>query len=145
MSAVKEGELLVRRLRRPVSTYELALISGGARQPEQPVVPGFEGVVEYVPDGTAVFRAGQRVIPTSVDWPGTWQGLVTGTSDKFIPVPDGISDTQACLIVNPLTCLAIIRGVLDIREGQWVLNTTRVPRRTSASCWSSFRAYSNSN
>ncbi|GAA4917308.1 zinc-dependent alcohol dehydrogenase family protein [Mucilaginibacter defluvii] len=123
--AVKEGELLVRMLRRPVNPYELALISGGDRQPGQPVVPGFEGVgiVEHVPDGAAIFRTGQRVIPTPVDLPGTWQDLVTGAPDKFIPVPDAISDTQACLIVNPLTCLAIIRDVLDIREGQWVLNT----------------------
>jgi len=123
---IKAGELIVRMLRRPVNPYELALISGGSGQAlASPQVPGFEGfgVVEHIAGAAGPFRVGQRVIPAPVDLPGTWQELVTGAPCKFIAVPDEISDTQACLIVNPLTCLVIIREILNLHEGQWLLNT----------------------
>lgn len=63
------------------------------------------------------------MIPAPVDLPGTWQELVTGVPEKFIAIPDEVSDRQASLIVNPLTCLVIIREILNIHEGQWLLNT----------------------
>ncbi|MFD0764557.1 zinc-dependent alcohol dehydrogenase family protein [Mucilaginibacter lutimaris] len=120
------GELLVRMIRRPVNPYELAMISGGnGSEPAGTQVPGFEGIgiVEAAGSQDLAFTKGQRVIPAPVDLPGTWQEYVTGRPEQFVPVPDNVDDTQAALIVNPLTCLVILREILNIKEGQWVMNT----------------------
>jgi NADPH2:quinone reductase len=121
-----EGEVLVRMVRRPINPYELALINGKSDEGSVPMqVPGFEGIgiVEATGSSVLPFKKGQRVIPTPVDLPGTWQEYVTGRPEQFISVPDGVGDTQAALVLNPLTCLVILREKLNVREGQWVLNT----------------------
>lgn len=122
-----DNELLVRMIRRPINPYELAIIAGNDKEDlAKPQVPGFEGLGVVESSGskvTAAFRKGQRVIPTPVELPGTWQEYVTGKAGQFIPVPDDVADDPAALILNPLTCLVILKEILNITEGQWLLNT----------------------
>ncbi len=125
MPTLANDELLVRMIERPINPYELAIIAGEDGDAlKEPQVPGFEGVgiVENLGNQT-LFKKGQRVIPMPVDLPGTWQELVKGKTSQFMAVPDDITDIQAALILNPLTCLIVLREMFDIRKGQWLLNT----------------------
>lgn len=126
LPVLAEGELLVRMMLRPINPYELAIIAGNEDERAKfPQVPGFEGVgvVEDAGIGATAFLKGQRVITMPADLAGTWQEFVIGRSNQFISVPDGVSDVQAALILNPLTCFVVLRNILNIDEGQWVLNT----------------------
>jgi len=53
---------------------------------------------------------------------GTWQEYVVAAPQQLSPVPDGVPDEQASLMMlNPLTSLILSRHVLGAGEGQWLL------------------------
>jgi NADPH:quinone reductase-like Zn-dependent oxidoreductase len=117
------GQLVVRVLSRPIHPGDLMGVEGapgGSRQrfatPRPPGVEGM-GVIKAIGGGVPDLRPGQRVAFFPV--PGTWSEFVTVPADLAVPVPDGVSDESAALmLVNPLTLLALLRAVEDARRGQ---------------------------
>ncbi|WP_245880712.1 zinc-binding dehydrogenase [Streptomyces zhaozhouensis] len=75
------------------------------------------GVVESVGAGVHAPRPGQRVAFFPVQ--GTWSDFVVVPADLAVPVPDGVSDeTAALMLVNPLTVRMLHRAVEDALCGQ---------------------------
>lgn len=122
-AAPAAGQVQVRVLSRPVHPGDLAGVQGFPGAPQQrfaaPRTPGLEGMglVESVGEGVRDLRPGQRVAFFPV--PGAWSELLTAPSDLVVPVPDGLSDeTAALMLVNPLTLLTLLRAVEDAQHGQ---------------------------
>ncbi|MGW6442836.1 alcohol dehydrogenase catalytic domain-containing protein [Lentzea sp. NPDC055074] len=122
-AAPAAGQVRVRVLSRPVHHGDLAGVQGfpGASPGRfaAPRVPGLEGmgVVETVGEGVRDLRPGQRVAFFPV--PGAWSELLTAPSDLVVPVPDGLSDgTAALMLVNPITLLTLLRAVEDAQCGR---------------------------
>ncbi|HWO64385.1 MAG TPA: zinc-binding dehydrogenase [Umezawaea sp.] len=112
----------MRVLTRPVHPGDLAGVQGFPGAPRQPFAaprtPGLEGMglVETVGEGVRDLRPGQRVAFFPV--PGAWSELLTAPADLVVPVPDGLGDeTAALMLVNPLTLLTLLRAVEDARPG----------------------------
>ncbi|MEU5462579.1 zinc-binding dehydrogenase [Streptomyces althioticus] len=117
------GEVLVRLLVRPVHPGDLVAVEGGLPglpdQESKPLVPGVEGmgVVESVGAGARAPRPGERVAVFPA--PGTWAEYVTVPAERAVPVPDGIEDdTAALMLVNPLTLLMLHQAVEQALDGQ---------------------------
>jgi NADPH:quinone reductase-like Zn-dependent oxidoreductase len=117
------GQVQVRVLARPIHPGDLGGVEGFPGGPPQrfaaPRIPGVEGmgIVESVGEGVRDLRPGQRVAVFPV--PGTWSDLVAAPSDLVVPVPEGVSDeTAALMLVNPLTLLSLLRAVEDAQHGQ---------------------------
>jgi NADPH:quinone reductase-like Zn-dependent oxidoreductase len=117
------GQVRVRVLSRPVHPGDLAGVEGFAGGPRQrfatPRIPGVAGmgVIETVGEGVRDLRPGGRVAFFPV--PGAWSELVTAPAGRVVPVPEGVSDqTAALMLANPLTLLSLLRAVEDARHGQ---------------------------
>lgn len=116
------GQVLVRLLVRPVHPGDLALVRHAPTPPEQGPefrVPGVEGmgIVESVgPEVRPDLRPGRRVAVFPA--PGTWSDFVVVPADLVVPVPDGVADeTAALMLVNPLTLLTLYRALEDALRG----------------------------
>ncbi|WP_328498869.1 zinc-binding dehydrogenase [Streptomyces sp. NBC_00414] len=122
-TAPPTGQVRVRVLSRPVHPGDLAGVQGFPGAPQQPFamprIPGLKGmgVVESVGEGVQALRPGQRVAFFPV--PAAWSELVTAPADLVVPVPEGVSDeTAALMLVNPITLLTLLRAVEDAQHGQ---------------------------
>jgi trans-2-enoyl-CoA reductase len=63
------------------------------------------------------------VIPLGANQ-GTWQDYVTARATHVLPVPDGVDDVQASmLLVNPPTAWIMLHELLTIQSGDWILQT----------------------
>jgi len=116
------GEVLVRMLVRPIHPGDLVGVEGLPGQPEQQSgarTPGVEGmgVVESVGADVRTLRPGQRVAVFPA--PGTWSDFVVVPADLAVPVPAGVSDeTAALMLVNPLTLCMLYRAIEKALRGQ---------------------------
>ncbi|MFD1274136.1 zinc-binding dehydrogenase [Streptomyces kaempferi] len=88
------------------------------------------GRIEALGPDTAGLEVGERVVVAAVPAvpgppvAGTWQEYLVADTRRLLPVPDGLSDSSACqLAVNPLTALLLVTRVLDVRPGEWLLQT----------------------
>ncbi len=120
------GEILVRLTHRAVNPADLLTIQGRyAILPDTfPAVPGGEGVgeVEVLGEGVTNYAVGQRVIPLGGG--GKWQESIIIPAQAAIPVPDPISSqTAGQLIVNPVTVYVMLLEELQLKEGDWLLQT----------------------
>ncbi|WP_314408718.1 alcohol dehydrogenase catalytic domain-containing protein [Streptomyces kroppenstedtii] len=122
-AAPTAGQVRVRVLSRPVHPGDLAGVEGFPGASRQrfatPRIPGLEGmgVVESVGGGVRDLRSGQRVAFFPV--PGAWSELLTAPAELVVPVPEGVSDeTAALMLVNPLTLLMLLRAVEDALHGR---------------------------
>jgi NADPH:quinone reductase-like Zn-dependent oxidoreductase len=105
----------------------LLTIQGGYAAPLQPpAIPGYEGVgvVDAIGGGViAWLRKGKRVALISQRG-GTWAEHVVVAAKQVVPVPDSIPVEQAAtFFINPMTAVAMIRRVLKVPAGSWVLQT----------------------
>lgn len=95
--------------------------------PVPPYALGGEGlgVVEAAGSGILARRLlGRRVAVAGVPPNGTWQECVVVDARRAVPLPARISDEQgAMFFVNPLTACVLVRKVLRVRRGDWVLLT----------------------
>lgn len=93
--------------------------------PELPCIPGGEGVGVVDACGDDVDSQqwlGKRVGLFAGPPSGTWQEYVLAAPQQLSPVPDALADEQAALMMlNPLTALVMVRYVLGVGEGQWLL------------------------
>ena len=109
----------------PVHASDLHTVRGRyGFTPEFPTVPGIEsvGVIDELGSGTDGLTVGQRVITIGVT--GTWQEYVIADAARVLPVPVGMSNsTAAQLLSNPLTAVILTGDELDVRPGEWLLQT----------------------
>jgi NADPH:quinone reductase-like Zn-dependent oxidoreductase len=119
------GQVRIRVTSVPVHASDLHTIRGRyGFTPEFPAVPGIEsvGVVDELGGGVEGLTVGQRVITIGVT--GTWQEYVVADAGRVLPVPDGMSDsTAAQILANPLTAVILTGDELDVRAGEWLLQT----------------------
>ncbi|OCB56290.1 NADPH:quinone reductase [Mycobacterium vulneris] len=119
------GQVLIRVVAAPVEASDLHTIRGRyGFTPEFPAVPGIEsvGLIEELGSGAEGLTIGQRVMTIGVT--GTWQEYVVADAEKVLPVPPGMStSTAAQLLSNPLTAMILTGDVLDVRPGEWLLQT----------------------
>jgi NADPH:quinone reductase-like Zn-dependent oxidoreductase len=95
--------------------------------PVPPYALGGEGVgiVEECGGGFLAKRLrGKRVAVASGPPQGTWQEHVVIDAKRAVALPDSIPDEQAAMFfVNPITAYTMIREVLNVPKGGWVLVT----------------------
>ncbi len=119
------GQVRIRVAAVPVHASDLHTVRGRyGFIPEFPTVPGIEstGVIEKLGSGTDGLAVGQRVITIGVK--GTWQDYLVADVGQVLPVPAGMSDsTAAQVLANPLTAVILTGDVLDVRPGEWLLQT----------------------
>ena len=119
------GQVRIRVTAVPVHASDLHTIRGRyGFTPEFPTVPGIEsvGVIDELGSGTDGLTVGQRVITIGVT--GTWQEYVVADAGRVLPVPAGMSEsTAAQILANPLTAVILTGGELDVRQGEWLLQT----------------------
>ena len=119
------GEVRIRVAAVPVEASDLHTIRGRyGFTPEFPTVPGIEsvGVIDELGSGTDGLTDGQRVVTIGVT--GTWQEYVVADAEQVLPVPVGMSNsTAAQLLSNPLTAVILTSDELDVRPGEWLLQT----------------------
>lgn len=120
------GQVRIRVSAAPVEASDLCIPSAGRYgfTPEFPTVPGIEsvGVVDEHGSGADGFTVGQRVITIGVT--GTWQEYVVADAERVLPVPANMSDSTAAQILsNPLTAVILTGDQLDVRPGEWLLQT----------------------
>lgn len=121
------GEVLVRMIASPINPSDLLFAKGRyGIIPDLPARSGFEGVgvVEAAGPGLiGLLRKGKRVCVMNQAG-GNWAEYVVVPAVRVIPVPKDIPDEQAaCFFVNPATVLGMVRHVLKVPKGAWLLQT----------------------
>lgn len=122
------GEVLVRMAASPVNPSDLQYVAGnyGMAPTAFPATPGFEGVgvVEATGGGLlGMLRKGKRVALANPRT-GAWGEYAVVSARQVFPMPSDIPDEQAAgLFINPVTALAIVRDVLRVPAGAWLLQS----------------------
>jgi len=121
------GQVRVRMILSPINPSDLLVVQGRyGVLPMLPATPGFEGVgiVDEVGPGLlGRFVKGKRVVAINSQG-GNWAELAVIPARQARPVPDDISDEQAATyFVNPATVLAMVRHVLAVPKGEWLLQS----------------------
>jgi NADPH:quinone reductase len=122
-----KGEVRVRILASPVNPSDLLFVRGhySGVEPRFPAPVGFEGVgiVDALgpeADGVVV---GQRVVAVNGQG-GNWAEYVVRPAASLLPAPNGIPDEQvACLVINPASAILMVRHVLAVPSGEWLLQS----------------------
>jgi NADPH:quinone reductase len=121
------GEARVRILATPINPSDLLFVRGhyAGVQPQFPASVGFEGVGRVEALGPQVQRPmpGQRV--GVINGPGgNWADYAVVPANALLPVPDDLPDEQvASFLINPASALLMIRYVLAIPRGEWLLQS----------------------
>ncbi|MDX2039188.1 MAG: zinc-dependent alcohol dehydrogenase family protein [Isosphaeraceae bacterium] len=120
------GEVVVRMTATPINPSDLLVVRGlYGVLPQLPATPGFEGV-GVVEDGRgpiAKLLVGRRVAVINQAG-GNWAERVCVPALRAIPVPADLPDDQAAsFFVNPATVLAMVRHVLQVPRGAWLLQS----------------------
>ena len=94
--------------------------------PRLPATPGFEGVGIVDKAGPGLLGRwveGKRVAAiNSVG--GNWAEYAVIPARQARPIPADIADEQAAtFFVNPATVLALVRHVLEVPKGEWLLQS----------------------
>jgi NADPH:quinone reductase-like Zn-dependent oxidoreductase len=117
------GQVRVRMRVRPINPSDLFAVRGAyGVLPELPAVAGMEGagVVDAVGAGFTGFQEGQQVV--LLGGAGTWQEFAVVAQPALMPLPPGLSDTQAAmLLANPTSAWIMLEEELRVQQGEWVL------------------------
>jgi NADPH:quinone reductase-like Zn-dependent oxidoreductase len=121
------GQVRVRMICSPINPSDLLVVEGRyGVLPKLPATPGFEGVgvVDEVGPGLiGRYVKGKRVIAMNSAG-GNWAEFVVIPARQARPIADDISDEQAAtFLVNPATVLAMVRHVLAVPKGAWLLQS----------------------
>jgi NADPH:quinone reductase-like Zn-dependent oxidoreductase len=112
----------------PVNPSDLLFVRGvyaGAQPSRFPAPVGFEGVgvVDALGPQVQDVARGQRVHVRSSQG-GTWAEYAAVPADTLFPVPDDVPDEQAaCLLINPGSTILMLRHVLAVPRGEWLLQS----------------------
>src|SRR5271167_3990539 len=121
------GEVRVKIRLSPINPSDLLYVRGhySGVTPYFPSGAGFEGVavIDVVGPDVEGFSLGQRVFARNSPG-GNWAQYAVVPADKAYPVPDDIADEQiASLMINPASALLMVRHVLAVPRGQWLLQS----------------------
>jgi NADPH2:quinone reductase len=121
------GQVRVRMIASPVNPADLMVVRGRyGVLPTLPATPGFEGVGVVDKAGPGLLGKlvmGKRV--TVINGAGgNWAEYVVIPARQARPVASDIPDEQvASFFVNPATVLAMVRHVLAVPRGGWLLQS----------------------
>jgi NADPH:quinone reductase-like Zn-dependent oxidoreductase len=121
------GQVRVRMIAAPINPSELLVVRGRyGVLPRLPATPGFEGVGVVDRAGPGLLgrlALGKRVTVINGDG-GNWAEYVIIPARQARPVAADIPDEQvASFFVNPATVLAMVRHVLQVPRGEWLLQS----------------------
>jgi NADPH:quinone reductase len=121
------GEVRVRMILSPLNPSDLMVAEGRyGVLPTLPATPGFEGVgiVDEVGPGLiGRWVQGKRVVVINSQG-GNWAEYAVIPARLARPVPHDIPDEQAAAyFVNPATVLAMVRQILGVPKGEWLLQS----------------------
>jgi NADPH:quinone reductase-like Zn-dependent oxidoreductase len=121
------GEVRVRMILSPMNPSDMLVVEGRyGVLPKLPATPGFEGVgvVDEVGPGLlGRYVKGKRVLAINSQG-GNWAEYAIIPARQARPVPNDIPDEQvATFLVNPATVLALVRHVLAVPRGEWLLQS----------------------
>jgi NADPH:quinone reductase-like Zn-dependent oxidoreductase len=119
------GQVRVRMTTTPVNPSDLLVVRGRyGVLPPLPATPGFEGVGVVDKAGPGILGRwvlGKRVAVINSAG-GNWAEYAVIPARQARPVPEDIPDEQAATyFVNPATALALVRHVLSVPKGEWLL------------------------
>ena len=121
------GEVRVRMIASPVNPSDLLVVRGlYGVLPSLPSTPGFEGVgvVDKVGSGILGWMVKGKRVTVINSAGGNWAEYVVIPARQARPVASDIPDAQvASFFVNPATVLAMVRHVLKVPKGEWLLQT----------------------
>lgn len=120
------GQVRVRMLASPINPSDLFMVRGQyGYQPPLPCTPGFEGVgVVEEGRGLLAWRVKGRRVAVINGASGNWAEQVVIPARQAVPVPDDLTDEQAAsFFVNPASALVMVRDVLRVPRGAWLLQT----------------------
>ena len=121
------GEVRVKMIASPVNPSDLLTVRGKyGVLPSLPFTPGYEGVGVVDRAGPGVvgkLMVGRRVAVLSQSG-GNWAEYTTVPALRVVPVPKDLPDEQvASFFVNPATALGMVRHVLRVPQGAWLLQS----------------------
>lgn len=121
------GEARVRILASPINPSDLLFVRGlyAGVQPRFPAPVGFEGVgrVDALGPQAQGLAPGQRVGVVNGQG-GNWAEYAVVSANDLLPVPDDLPDEQiASFLINPASALLMLRRVLAIPPGGWLLQS----------------------
>src|SRR3977135_2758197 len=143
------GEVRIRVLATPVHPSDLHILRGrfGIAPTLPPALdPGGAGASDALGEGVDDVSIGQRVITVGVR--ETWQEFVVADARRVLAAPEAVSvSTAAQMITNPLTALVLVTNQLEVKPGEWLLQTAAVRRSGRWFCslgfdWASRRSMS---
>jgi NADPH:quinone reductase-like Zn-dependent oxidoreductase len=122
-----ENEIRVRVLLSPINPSDLLYVRGhySGVTPTFPAAVGFEGagVVDALGPGVDQLAVGQRVFAQNSKG-GNWADYAIIPAAKAYPAPEDIPDEQvASLLINPATAILMVRHVLGVPRGEWLLQS----------------------
>ena len=121
------GQVRLKILLSPVNPSDLLYVRGhySGVTPHFPSGAGFEGVAVIDALGPEVegLSVGQRVFARNSPG-GNWSQYAVVPAERAWPVPDDIPDEQiASLLINPATAILMVRHVLAVPRGEWLLQS----------------------
>lgn len=121
------NEVRVRMIAAPINPSDLLVVRGRyGVLPTLPATPGFEGVGVVEKAGPGLFGKlirGKRVAVLNQAG-GNWAEKVVVPALRAIPVSSDLPDEQvASFFINPATVLAMVRHVLKVPKGEWLLQS----------------------
>lgn len=119
------GQVRVRMIASPINPSDTMVVEGRyGVLPTLPATPGFEGVGVVDEAGPGLMGrlvVGKRVVVIN-NKGGNWAEYSVIPWKQARPLPDDIPDDQAAtFFVNPATALAMVRHVLKVPKGEWLL------------------------
>jgi len=121
------GEVRVRMIASPVNPSDLLVVRGlYGVLPSLPSTPGFEGVgvVDKVGSGLLGRLVDGKRVAVINSTGGNWAEWAVIPARQARPIPSDIPDEQAAtFFVNPATVLAMVRHVLKVPRGEWLLQS----------------------
>lgn len=119
------GQVRVRMIASPINPSDTMVVEGRyGVLPTLPATPGFEGVGVVDEAGPGLMGrlvVGKRVVVIN-NKGGNWAEYAVIPWKQARPLPDDIPDDQAAtFFVNPATALAMVRHVLKVPKGEWLL------------------------
>jgi NADPH:quinone reductase-like Zn-dependent oxidoreductase len=119
------GQVRVRMIASPVNPSDLLVVRGRyGVLPTPPATPGFEGVgvVDKAGPGLMGKLAQGKRVTVINSAGGNWAEYAVIPALRARPVPSDLPDEQvASFFVNPGTVLAMVRHVLEVPRGEWLL------------------------
>src|SRR3954469_15865705 len=121
------GQVRVRMIASPVNPSDLLVVRGRyGVLPTLPASVGFEGVgvVDAVGPGLLGWLVKGKRVAVLNGTGGNWSEYVVIPAKQARPVADDLPDEQvASFFVNPASVLAMVRHVLAVPKGQWLLQS----------------------